>query len=68
MASFSSTPRALECAIALQRAFNDRTGEPLSVRIGINAGEPIEEASDLFGSSVIAAARIADRAQDARCS
>ena len=36
-------------------------GEPLSVRIGINAGEPIEEASDLFGSSVIA--RIAGRAK-----
>ena len=29
----------------------------------MKAGEPIEEASDLFGSSVIAAARIAGRAK-----
>jgi adenylate cyclase len=33
------------------------------VRIGINAGEPIAEDSDLFGSSVIAAARIAATAK-----
>ncbi len=32
------------------------------MRIGINAGEPIAEEDDLFGSSVIAAARIAARA------
>ena len=63
MASFNSTQHALECAVALQRAFEDRDGEPLSVRIGINAGEPIVEESDLFGSSVIAAARIAAHAR-----
>lgn len=35
---------------------------PLGVRVGINAGEPIAEGDDLFGASVIAAARIAAQA------
>ena len=42
--------------------------EPLRVRIGLNAGEPIAEEgpdgrSDLFGATVILAARIAAKAQ-----
>ena len=55
----SPAQRALQRAIALRQAFGAQQGEPLSVRIGINAGEPIAEESDPFGSSVIAAARIA---------
>jgi class 3 adenylate cyclase len=62
MASFGSVTKAVECAIALQRAFADRQGEPLSVRVGLNAGEPIEEDGDLFGATVILASRIAARA------
>ena len=69
MAWFQSAQRALDCAIALQRAFathNEAVGAhghaPLHVRVGINAGEPIAEEDDLFGSSVIAAARIAREA------
>jgi class 3 adenylate cyclase/pimeloyl-ACP methyl ester carboxylesterase len=66
MASFNSATRALECATALQRAFaerNESAAEPLSVRVGLNAGEPIEEEQDLFGTAVILAARIAAQAQ-----
>ncbi len=66
MASFSSAIRALDCAIALERGFetrNETASEPLHVRVGISAGEPIEEDDDLFGSSVILAARIADQAE-----
>ena len=104
MASFGSVTRAVECAIALQRAFAERNAsfpahpealegraeekppahgsraspragrgvgestEPIVIRIGLNAGEPIEEEgpdgrSDLFGSTVILAARIAAQAQ-----
>jgi len=66
MASFSSATRALECAIATQRAFaqhNESAEEPISVRIGLNAGEPIAEEEDLFGTAVIRAARIAAMAQ-----
>jgi len=70
MASFSSVTGAVECAIALQRAFHERSqepgagskGEPVRIRIGLNAGEPIEEGGDLFGATVIMASRIAAQA------
>ncbi len=61
MASFSSATKALECAIAMQRAFaghNESAREPIKVRIGLNAGEPIAEDDDLFGTAVNEAARI----------
>jgi len=63
MASFGSVTKAVECAIALQRAFAGHGGEPLSVRVGLNAGEPIEEDGDLFGATVILASRIAAKAE-----
>jgi class 3 adenylate cyclase len=65
MASFGSVTSAMECAIALQRAFaahTDSMSEPLHVRVGLNAGEPIEEDGDLFGATVILASRIAAKA------
>jgi class 3 adenylate cyclase len=65
MASFGSVTAAMECAIALQRAFaahSESMPEPLHVRVGLNAGEPIEEDGDLFGSTVILASRIAAKA------
>ena len=61
MASFSSATKALECAIAMQRAFaerNESAEEPIKVRVGLNAGEPIAEEEDLHGTAVIEAARI----------
>jgi class 3 adenylate cyclase/pimeloyl-ACP methyl ester carboxylesterase len=66
MASFGSATRALECAIALQKAITDRNAtadESLKVRVGLSAGEPIAEDDDLFGAAVIQAARIADQAK-----
>jgi class 3 adenylate cyclase len=62
MASFASVTKAMDCAIALQRAFAEHEGEPLQVRVGLNAGEPIEEDGDLFGSTVIMASRVAAKA------
>jgi class 3 adenylate cyclase/pimeloyl-ACP methyl ester carboxylesterase len=60
MAWFPSATRAVDCAIALQRSLNSQLATHNSaIRIGINAGEPIAEGDDLFGASVIAAARIA---------
>ena len=61
MASFSSATKALDCAIAVQRAFaahDESAEEPILVRIGLNAGEPIAEDDDLFGTAVNEAARI----------
>jgi adenylate cyclase len=76
MATFSSATGALECAIAMQRAFaeynagllrqaQDAHTEPVEVRIriGLNAGEPIAEEGDLFGTAVQLAARIAAQAE-----
>ncbi len=65
MASFTSVTKAVQCSIALQKAFSERNegaDEPLHVRVGINAGEPIEEDGDLFGATVILASRLAARA------
>jgi class 3 adenylate cyclase len=115
MASFGSVTKAVECAVALQRAIDQRNRgesgdrgvgaeqlpedvpnsdeagavaqplrasdpghpsrepftihsspftipEPLHVRVGLNAGEPIEEDGDLFGATVILASRIAAKA------
>lgn len=39
------------------------TAEPLRVRIGLCAGEPVTENQDLFGSTVQLAARICEYAQ-----
>jgi class 3 adenylate cyclase len=66
MTSFSSATKALECAIAIQRKFaehNESAEEPILVRIGLNAGEPIAEDDDLFGTAVNLAARICAHAE-----
>jgi class 3 adenylate cyclase len=66
MVSFPSATRALECAVAIQRAcaqHNETAEEPVRMRIGVNAGEPIAEEKDLFGTAVITAARIASQAR-----
>jgi class 3 adenylate cyclase len=62
MASFTSATSAVECAISLQRSFAGMPDGPLRVRMGMNAGEPVEDDGDLFGSSVILAARVKDQA------
>jgi class 3 adenylate cyclase len=66
MTSFSSATKALECAIAMQRAFathNESAKEPIQVRVGLNAGEPIAEDDDLYGTAVNLAARITAQAK-----
>jgi class 3 adenylate cyclase len=66
MTSFSSATKALECAIAMQQTFaahNEKADEPIKVRIGLNAGEPIAEDEDLFGTAVNLAARACSHAE-----
>ncbi len=60
MASFPSAVSAVTAALQIQRGL---AGGEVRVRVGLNAGEPIAEDDDLFGLSVIKAARIADRAE-----
>ena len=67
MASFASVPDAVECAITIQKAFaahNQASPDAaMYLRIGVSAGEPIEEHGDLFGSAVQLAARICAHAE-----
>ena len=67
MASFASVKDAVRCAIAIQQGFSDHNqrdpDEKLHVRIGLSAGEPVEEDGDLFGSVVQLGARICAHAQ-----
>ena len=66
MLAFPEPCRALEYAIAIQRAFAQREGgdgdEALRVRMGLHTGEVIAEEGDFFGKNVILAARIAAQA------
>ena len=70
MVAFSSPHRAAQCAVAVQksfRAFCERhPGTPIRIRIGLHVGEAINEASDLFGRTVIVASRIAAVAEGGR--
>jgi class 3 adenylate cyclase/pimeloyl-ACP methyl ester carboxylesterase len=66
MASLGSATAGLECAVDIQRAVAARNEEAetgFRVCIGLNAGEPVAEESDLFGTSVQMAARLRDHAQ-----
>jgi class 3 adenylate cyclase len=62
MASFGSAASAVLASVEIQRqvaAHNQRQpGQPLHLRIGLHAGEPIQEEDDLFGSTVQLAARV----------
>jgi adenylate cyclase len=66
MVSFPSATRALECAVAIQQRVDEYGGQhpdtAIAVRIGLNAGEPLAEAGDYFGTAVQLAARICDQA------
>jgi class 3 adenylate cyclase len=65
MASFDDVAAAAACACSIQRGFatfNRGSSEQMKVRIGIHAGEPVEDSNDLFGSTVQIAARICQEA------
>ena len=67
MASYPSASSALDSAVQIQRSFAKRNeedpDEEIRVRIGINAGEPVREQDDLFGTAVQLARRICDQAE-----
>ena len=66
MASFPSAVQGVEAAIDMQEQTKSHNAadpsHPLGLKIGLNAGEPISEENDLFGTTVQLAARIVDKA------
>ena len=67
MAEFAVPSGAVEAAIAAQRGIRDKFADldvPIRLRIGINAGEPIEEDGDLHGASVVIAKRLESEAEN----
>jgi class 3 adenylate cyclase/pimeloyl-ACP methyl ester carboxylesterase len=63
MASFfPAASQALDCAQTIQRAATDHDNTNLGIKIGCNAGEPIAEEDDLYGTAVQIAARATDQA------
>ena len=68
MAQFASAVNAVRCAQAIQRAIADvnrsvAAGQRMSLRIGVNLGDVIEEDGALFGDGVNVAARLQSLAE-----
>lgn len=67
MAAFDAVAPATACAVGIQRALDEHNARhperTIKVRIGLNAGAPIAEEGQLFGTAVNAAARICAQAR-----
>ena len=61
MAAFASAVAAVRCAIEMQQA-TAMQPHGLALRAGLDAGEPLREGDDLFGTPVIVAGRLCDAA------
>ena len=61
MVAFASARDAVSCAAAMQAAVTAAPDE-VGLRVGIDAGEPIHEGDDLFGTPVVVARRLCDAA------
>jgi DNA-binding SARP family transcriptional activator len=66
MVVFTSAIDAVRCAIAIQESIaeHNRATPPasLAVRVGLHAGEPVRHEDDFFGTAVVIAKRLCDRA------
>jgi class 3 adenylate cyclase len=62
MASFAAVSDAVTCAVSVQEAVVEHNRQlpkdEVTLRIGLHAGEPIEDNGDLFGTAVQLAARL----------
>lgn len=67
MSSFPLASSAIEAAIDIQRAVGEHNQShpetTFRVRVGLNAGEPVIEDQDMFGTAVQLARRVCDAAQ-----
>jgi class 3 adenylate cyclase len=63
MVAFPSAADAVSCAIAMQQAARRPVaGERLAIRVGLTAGEAFRDMADFFGTPVVLAKRLCDRA------
>jgi adenylate cyclase len=62
LASFTSPSRAIECALAIQNSLRG-SGPYARVRIGVNAGEPLTDAGELFGAAVQLSREVCSRGE-----
>lgn len=64
-ASFASVTSAVQATVAIQRDATETSalGPTLAIKIGLSAGEPVEDSQDLFGAAVNLAARICAHAR-----
>ena len=60
MVAFSSAVAAVRCAVGMQRA--TAAAGQLELSVGLDAGEPLPEGEDLYGTPVIIASRLCDAA------
>jgi len=64
MVTYPSAADALRSAVRMQQAsYRPTAGERLEIRVGLNVGEALREESDYFGTPVVVAKRLCDRAQ-----
>ena len=67
MVVFPSAVDAVSCAVAMQQSLHNHNSEHedegLHLRVGLHAGEPVQEGGDFFGQSVVIAKRICDGAE-----
>ena len=67
MISFGSVRHGVECALEIQSAIAEYSKQnperKVRIRIGLNTGEVVEEAGDIFGAAVNVAARVAGKAK-----
>ena len=61
MVAFASAREAVACAATMQQAVSAQP-DRLELRVGIDAGEPIHEGGDLYGTPVVVARRLCDAA------
>lgn len=68
MASFSSAANAVRAAMQIRESLGEHNARadalPVRVRMGLNAGEAVQEEDDFFGTTVQLSARVCDKADE----
>lgn len=61
--SFTSAGKAVSCALTIQKEIPGTDASALGFKIGVNAGEPIENSNKLFGDTIQLAQHMCDIAK-----